>query len=98
MFFRLTPEAKDSLKSIGKITHKQYGKKQRDIYLKLLDDGFNHLTEFPNRGIARPEIHSTLRSYPVKEHIVYYLTKQDHIVIVDVLHKRMESSRHIIVE
>ncbi|WP_298546248.1 type II toxin-antitoxin system RelE/ParE family toxin [uncultured Aquimarina sp.] len=82
MFFLLTPEAKDSLKSIGKITHKQYDNKQRDIYLKLLDDSFKHLTEFPMQGVARSEIHAGLRSNPVKEHIVYYLTKKDHNVIV----------------
>ncbi len=50
------------------------------------------------KGVARPEIHSRLRSYPVKEHIVYYLIKKDHIVVVDVLHKRMESHKHIIVK
>ncbi len=93
--FQLTPDAKASVMQIARYTQKTWGIRQRNSYLKLIDDCFQVLAEAPMQGKARPEIHHILRSYPVGKHIVFYIIKQDYIVIVNVLHERMDTMRYL---
>jgi len=93
--FKLTPDAKASLMQIARYTEQQWGKKQRNGYLKVIDDCFHTLSETPNLGRIRPEIHHALRSHPAGKHIVFYIIHQDYISIVQVLHERMEPARHL---
>lgn len=94
--FLLTPDAKAGLISIALYTQQKWGTKQRHSYLKMIDDCFQALAISPMQGKARPEIHHTLRSHPAGKHIVFYIIKQDHIVIVNVLHERMDPARHLL--
>jgi toxin ParE1/3/4 len=91
----LTPNAKSDLVDIALYTQNKWGKKQRYIYLKIIDDKLHDLSIYPTKGKIRPEIHYNLRSYQVKKHIIYYLVKSDKIVIVNILHERMDSNKHI---
>jgi toxin ParE1/3/4 len=93
--FRLTPDAKASLMQIALYTQQTWGEKQRRVYIKEIDGCFHKLAASPMQGKARPEIYHTLRSHPVGRHIIYYMIKDDHIVIVNVLHDRMDPVRHI---
>jgi len=94
--FRLTPDAKASLLSLALYTQQTWGTEQRRSFLKMSDECFHALAITPMQGKARPEIHHTLRSHPAGKHIVFYIIKQDHIVIANVLHERMEPSRHLL--
>ena len=94
-YFQLTPDAKASLMQIAIYTQTRWGEKQRHIYMKMLDDCFHLLSKTPMRGMVRPDIFHTLRSYPAAKHIVFYIIKSDHIVIVNVLHERMDPAKHL---
>jgi len=93
--FRLTPDAKASLMQIARYTQHRWGKKQRHTYLKMIDTCFHTLCQTPLLGKIRPEIHHALRSHPAGKHIVFYLIRDDHIVIVHVLHQSMEPDKHL---
>jgi len=93
--FRLTADAKASLMKIGLYTQKTWGRKQRYAYLRMLDDCFFRLCETPKLGKIRPELHHALRSYPAGKHIVFYLMQPDCIVIVHVLHERMDPDQYL---
>jgi len=93
--FQLTPDAKASMLQIARYTQRTWGVEQRNSYLKWLDDCFHALADAPMQGKARTEIHHALRSYPVGKHIVFYMSKEDCLVIVDVLHARMDPLRHL---
>jgi toxin ParE1/3/4 len=93
--FRLTKAAKESLLSIGRYTAEQWGNAQRNKYLQDLDDHFNLLTKFPKKGRLRNEIMQDLRSTRVKYHHIFYLLHEHEIVIVDILHKRMDPLQHL---
>lgn len=94
--FRLTPDARSSLMQIGLYTEQRWGRQQRMAYMQAIDDCFRMLADAPLHGKARPEIHHRLRSYPVGRHIVFYLNRDEElIVIVNVLHERMDPSRHL---
>lgn len=96
--FRLTPDAKASLIQIALYSQQTWGEKQRRIYIKQMDDCFHKLAASPMLGKARPEIYHALRSFPVGRHIVYYMKRDDHIIIVNVLHDRMDPVQHIFQE
>ena len=91
--FQLTPDARASMMQIADYTQKTWGIRQRNSYLKSIDDCFHTLAEAPMRGKFRPEVHHALRSYPVGKHIVFYIIKPDFIVIVNVLHERMDPEK-----
>ncbi len=93
--FRLTPAARDSLKTIAKYTETRWGKTQRDMYLHDIDAAFHSLAAQPHRGQIRPELHDELRSYPIGNHTIYYLCETKHITIVDILHQRMDASSRL---
>jgi toxin ParE1/3/4 len=93
--FKLTPDAKASLSSIAIYTEKTWGKQKRNAYIKQLDDSFHTLARNPKLGKERPEIHPKLLSYGVAKHVVFYIKKPQFIVIVNILHKRMDYIQHI---
>jgi len=93
--FQLTADAKASLMQIARYTQKIWGKRQRVTYLRMIDDCFFSLAVNPMQGRSRPDLHHALRSHPAGKHIVFYIARQDHIVIVNVLHERMDPMKHI---
>jgi toxin ParE1/3/4 len=93
--FRLTRQAHASLMQIGLYTQQRWGRQQRVNYLKMIDGCFQQLADNPLQGKARPEVHDQLRSYSVGKHVVFYQIKAEGlVVIVNVLHERMDPCQH----
>ncbi|MFV1984538.1 MAG: type II toxin-antitoxin system RelE/ParE family toxin [Thiohalomonadales bacterium] len=88
--YRITPRALDDLKNIGRYTEQNWGKVQRDLYLKNLEKRFNWLADSPGLGKHRPEINKDFYSYPQGMHVVFYLLHTDYIDIIGVPHKDMD--------
>ncbi len=88
--YRVTPKAKDDLKNIGRYTLQQWGKNQRNIYLKQLEARFEWLSESPLLGKHRPDIQEGFYSFPQGEHVVFYLIRDESIDIIGVPHKEMD--------
>lgn len=93
--FYLTKTAKASLLSIARYTEEHWGREQRNQYLKTIDATFHALANHPMQGIERPELRTGLRSFPEGKHIIYYLPETTQIIIVDILHEKMDPMRHI---
>ena len=93
--FHLTPTAHASLASIGRYTEETWGRRQRDAYLGALDARFRELADAPLQGSARDDLGADLRSFPEGKHVIYYLPRTQDIVIVDVLHVRMDPALHV---
>jgi len=53
--FRLTPRAYDDFKNIARYTRQLGGERQRERYLRALDDRFRWLAENPRSGKRRPD-------------------------------------------
>ena len=88
--FRVTPRALDDLKNIGRYTERQWGKRQRNTYLKALEKRFNWLAENQKLGKQRPDIAEGYYSFPQGEHVVFYLIHEKGIDIIGVPHKEMD--------
>jgi len=89
--FTLTDKAKDDLKKIARFTQKRWGKEQRNIYLKSLDNCFHQLGDNPAMGRDCDEIKPGYYKFPTGSHVVYYRSKTEkQIEIVRVLHESMD--------
>ena len=88
--YRVTPRALDDLKNIGRYTERQWGKRQRNTYLKALEKRFNWLADNPKLGKHRPDIAKGYYSFPQGEHVVFYLIREKGIEFIGVPHKEMD--------
>ena len=96
MAFHLTTKAKEDLKNIARYTQENWGKKQRNIYLKQIDDIFHLLSQGKQKGKIYDHIKKGYFKYNVGKHIIFYrqFTKSE-IQIVRILHQRMDAPNHI---
>lgn len=90
MKFSISDRAQDDLAGIWDFSCRSWGHEHADLYIDLLVLRFAWLTE--NRGLwkSRPEIAEDLYSYPEKSHVIYFVESTDFVVIVRVLHGRMD--------
>lgn len=91
---RVTPRAFEDLKNIGRYTLQQWGRTQRDAYLRGLDARFDWLARNPEAGRKRDEIAPGYRSFSHEAHAVFYLIREDGIGIIGVPHQAMDVPGH----
>ena len=94
--FRITPRAREDLRNIGHYTEQQWGKMQRNIYLKNLEKRFAWLTDNPLLGKHRTDIAEGFYCFPQGEHVVFYLINSDGIDIIGIPHKEMDIISHFL--
>jgi toxin ParE1/3/4 len=96
MFF-LTKKAKNDLKNIARYTEAEWGREQRDFYLRQLDESFHTLSESQNMGLDCAYVRDGYRKLRVGRHFVFYrsLNPGKDIQIVRVLHERMNVEIHL---
>lgn len=92
--YRITPRAKQDLKNIGRYTVKMWGKQQRNIYLRAIENRFIWLAQYPNKGRHRPDVHNGYYSYSQGMHVIFYLICNDGIDIIGIPHQRMDIANH----
>ncbi len=88
--FRVTPRANDDLKNIGRYTLRQWGKDQRNRYLRDLDKRFKWLANQPEIGKHRPDIEAGYYCYLQGSHLVFYILTEHGIDIIGIPHKSMD--------
>jgi toxin ParE1/3/4 len=91
MSFTLTGKAKSDLKAIAIFTEQRWGKEQRNLYIKQMDDAFHRLAEAPMTGATCDYIKSGYRKFPQGSHVIFYRKDSaKSIEIVRILHKSMD--------
>ena len=91
--FSLTNAAKTDLRNIARFTEHKCGREQRKHYLKGMDDAFRRLADSPEIGASCEYIAPHLRKHPFQSHVIYYdIASATDVLIVRVLHKRMDVS------
>lgn len=66
-----------------------------EAYLRTIHAALARLSEFPELGVVRTDLSAGIRSLPTGEHRVFYTITAERILVVRVLHKAMDSARHI---
>ena len=94
--FDLTRSAKADLKSVARFTQSRWGVRQRNAYLKELDQVFRSLAENPLMGRPCDEIREGYRKLPYGAHVIYYKQPtEDEVLVVRILHGTMDVDLNI---
>ncbi len=89
--FALTQKAKADLRGIAIYTEQRWGKSQRNMYIKQLDDAFWLLAKNPEAGKSCDDIRAGYRKFPQGSHVIFYRNGTDCLVeIVRILHESMD--------
>ena len=95
MRFELSRKAEADLDDIRDYSVGQFGVDRTIDYLDALEHAFSRILNFPDIGPARPDIGERMRSLPVGEHRIFYERESQSILILRVLHKRMDLERYL---
>lgn len=88
---RITPRARDDLKSIGRYTERTWGNAQRNRYLRSLEARFQWIAKNPHAGKHRTDICESYYSFPEGQHVVFYLIDTHAIDIIGIPYKEMDT-------
>jgi len=89
--FALTQKAKADLRGIAIYTEQRWGRDQRNLYIKQLDDAFRFLAGNPLAGKSCDDIKAGYRKFPQGSHVIFYRDGTDCVVeIVRILHESMD--------
>ncbi len=85
-----TPKAKRDIEEIWGYSFERFGFEKAEAYLRELQRAAETVAEDPRRGLACDNIRSGYRKFPVGSHIVFFRASESRIVIVRILHQRMD--------
>ncbi|MFN8701507.1 MAG: type II toxin-antitoxin system RelE/ParE family toxin [Rhodospirillales bacterium] len=90
----LSPRAEADLEEIWLYTFKNWSLEQADSYHAAIVDAFDDLAN--GTKIGRPvDIRDGYFKHPVGSHLVFYRLTESDLVVVRVLHQRMDVGRHL---
>jgi toxin ParE1/3/4 len=93
LYYKLTEAAKMDLREISEYTKKTWGKEQEKVYRETIRAALSIIAKLPEIGQMREELAEGLRSFPVGNHIAYYVEKSGQIMVVRILHPSMDRER-----
>lgn len=94
--FLLTAAARKDIIDIGRFTTEKWGKRQRDKYLKQLDDAFKLLTRQPDIGRDAEDVKPGYKKFSQGSHIIFYRAgTESKIVVIRILHDSMDVDQHL---
>lgn len=92
--YRFSRRAVTDLEAIAEYTFKRFGLKQARRYREELSTCFDQLAENPKLGRRVEQLSTGLRRYEHRSHVIFYQRTGAHILIVRVLHYRMDVTRY----
>jgi toxin ParE1/3/4 len=88
--FELASPAAADLLDIVRYTHQRWGGAQAQRYREELELALQHLSLTSDVGRKRDAIAPGLRSLPVAQHVAFYIQRKDRILVLRILHPRMD--------
>ena len=92
---RKLPRAERDLREIWRYSSKTWSARQADAYLRKLNQALHALARDPQAGSSAEELGSGLFRVLVGRHRIFYRSDEEAIVVVRVLHERMDFSLHL---
>jgi len=89
----LSQQAREDFRDILSYTLTTWGESQLAKYRASINDALHVILQNPSAG--RPSVKPTLKVLAVEHHRIFYRTIDDTIYVVRILHKRMDTSRHL---
>jgi toxin ParE1/3/4 len=96
MRYRTTRRADDDVFDIYARGTRDFGEHQAERYHAGLLRAFEFIAAHPLATRERREYAPPIRMHFVGAHVVVYLVKEDHVLIIRVLHGRQDWERHLL--
>jgi toxin ParE1/3/4 len=93
--YTLSGEADADIENIAEASLRQWGLTRAEKYILGLHETFQMLVEFPDLGRDASHIRSGYRKIETASHSVFYRKIEDGVLIVRVLHQRMDFRWHL---
>lgn len=90
----IKPLARNNPLGIWPYSLEQWGALQADAYLNQLDSSIRQLSQSPQLGRATDDVREGIMLYPCKRHIILYQIHLESLIVVRVLHERMNIHCH----
>jgi toxin ParE1/3/4 len=91
----LSPRAEEDVREIWRYTRETWSERQAQAYVDDLFDMMEALAVEPSRGRAADELGAGLRKQSRASRVIFYRTTQDGVLIVRVLHTRMDAAARL---
>ncbi len=91
----LSSAARGDLKNIAAFTAREWGEARKKTYMAALGKRFAMLRRNPEIGVVRDDLDSPCRSLLVGSHVLFYKLAEGEILVIRVLHQRMDVRRHL---
>ena len=95
--YHFTNKAVEDLANIWNYTFETWSERQADTYYNMLIESCQKIVENPwLYGVKYDEITEGLRGYRANKHIIFYqILQDDEILIIRILHQRMDLKRRM---
>lgn len=93
--FRLTRKAEDDLKDIWDYTAINWSNQKAEHYHQTLVDCFFQICSGEKHGRTADHVRQGYRCLACESHFIFYMDRDDHILIVRILHQRMNIGMHL---
>jgi toxin ParE1/3/4 len=95
--YHFTNKAVEDLTNIWNYTFETWSERQADMYYNMLIESCQKIVENPwLYGFKYDEITEGLRGYRANKHIIFYqILQDDEILIIRILHQRMDLKRRM---
>jgi len=87
--------AKQDLTHIWYYSYKNFGEKQADKYVSLLENKINSLQNSPMLGVDCSYIRKKYRKLQIEHHVAFYYINKSEIIITRILHEKMNYKKHL---
>ena len=93
--YRLSLKTLDDLNDIALYTLQEFGLEQSHRYRDGIKACFQNLADNPRLGRRADNLAPALRRVEHESHVVFYTSTETGVLIVRVLHERMDFKRHL---
>jgi toxin ParE1/3/4 len=93
--YLLSPAAKEDIDGIGVYSTVTWGEEQSDLYLKKVFAKFDKIVAKPALGRFYDHVRGGYRRVKVERHLIFYKITDQEIVIVRILHEKLDSNLHL---
>lgn len=89
--YTIAPRARRDLQQAWLYSRDRWGRRRADAYIRDLTAIIERLAANPLLGQACDDIRPGYRKHPTGSHMLFYVTHDDEIAIIRVLHQQMDA-------
>ncbi|MEC9346430.1 MAG: type II toxin-antitoxin system RelE/ParE family toxin [Pseudomonadota bacterium] len=93
--YALSPSARADLVAIWRYSAANWSVEQADRYVRDLEAVFRLLAGSPGLGVGIDHLRKGYRKFPAGRHSVYYTSGEQGVLIVRILHQRMDAGAQL---